>query len=140
MEKTEEKKIFDLATEKLDLYVPLSLEDGCTEDARAFLQPGRPYVRFALKEFMKELLFELIKPAGEWTKDPYYIEKYTGCKKEDVIRKVPEDLWCDWLAQAPDEDRLGGFCDMVRYIRDTCGKYNERALKRAAEIREKLCL
>ena len=33
------------------------------------------------------------------------IEKYRDCKKEDVIRKVPEDLWCDWLAQAPDEDR-----------------------------------
>ena len=33
------------------------------------------------------------------------IEKYTDCKKEDVIRKVPEDLWCDWLAQASDEDR-----------------------------------
>ncbi|MBQ6182459.1 MAG: DUF4116 domain-containing protein [Clostridia bacterium] len=33
------------------------------------------------------------------------IEKYTDCKKEDMIRKVPEDLWCDWLAQAPDEDR-----------------------------------
>ncbi|MBQ7714270.1 MAG: hypothetical protein IJT70_00195, partial [Clostridia bacterium] len=30
--------------------------------------------RFALKEFMKELLFELIKPVGEWTKDPYYID------------------------------------------------------------------
>lgn len=33
------------------------------------------------------------------------IEKYTDCKKEEVIRKVPEDLWCDWLAQAPDGDR-----------------------------------
>ena len=33
------------------------------------------------------------------------IEKYKDCKKEEVIRKVPEDLWCDWLAQAPDEDR-----------------------------------
>ncbi len=33
------------------------------------------------------------------------IEKYKDCKKEDVIRKVPKDLWCDWLAQAPDEDR-----------------------------------
>lgn len=33
------------------------------------------------------------------------IEKYTDCKKEDVIRKVPEDLWCDWLTQAPDGDR-----------------------------------
>ena len=50
MEKTEEKKIFDLATEKLDLYVPLCLEDNCADDAAAFLQPGGPYVRFALKE------------------------------------------------------------------------------------------
>jgi len=33
------------------------------------------------------------------------IEKYTDCKKEDVISKVPEDRWCDWLAQASDEDR-----------------------------------
>ena len=33
------------------------------------------------------------------------IEEYKDCKKEEVIRKVPEDLWCDWLAQAPDEDR-----------------------------------
>ena len=33
------------------------------------------------------------------------IEKYTDCKKEEVIRKVPEDLWCDWLAQASDDDR-----------------------------------
>ena len=74
MEKTEEKAIFDRATEKLDLYVPLCLEDGCADDARDFLQSGGPYVRFALKEFMKELLFELIKPVGEWTKDPYYID------------------------------------------------------------------
>ena len=74
MEKIEEKKIFDLATEKLGLYVPLCLEDGCGEDARAFLQPGGEYVRFAVKEFVKELLFELIKPVGEWTKDPYYID------------------------------------------------------------------
>ena len=74
MTKSEEKAIFDRATEKLDLYVPLCLEDGCTEDAIKFLQPGSEYVRFALKEFMKELLFELIKPVGEWTKDPYYID------------------------------------------------------------------
>lgn len=33
------------------------------------------------------------------------IEKYKDCKKEDVIRKIPEDLWCDWLAQASEEDR-----------------------------------
>ena len=37
-------------------------------------------------------------------------------------------------------DRLGEFCDTVRYIRDICGKYEELALLRAAEIREKLGL
>ena len=74
MNRDEEQTIFDRATEKLDLYVPLCLEDNCADDAAAFLQPGGPYVRFALKEFMKELLFELIKPVGEWTKDPYYID------------------------------------------------------------------
>ena len=85
MEKAEEKAIFDRATEKLDLYVPLCLEDGCADDAREFLRPGGQYVRFALKEFMKELLFELIKPVGEWTKDPYYIDMdpvYETVKKE----------------------------------------------------------
>ena len=74
MEKAEEKEIFDRATEKLDLYVPLCLEDGYSDDAREFLKPGGEYVRFALKEFIKELLFELIRPVGEWTKDPYYID------------------------------------------------------------------
>jgi len=47
MEKAEEKAIFDKATEKLDLYVPLCLEDGCVDDAREFLQPGGQYMRFA---------------------------------------------------------------------------------------------
>ncbi len=32
-------------------------------------------------------------------------EIYKDCKKEEVIRKVPEDLWCDWLERASDEDR-----------------------------------
>ena len=85
MDRTDEKSIFDKATEKLDLYVPLCLEDNCADDAAAFLQPGGPYVRFALKEFMKELLFELIKPVGEWTKDPYYIDMvpiYETVKRE----------------------------------------------------------
>jgi hypothetical protein len=85
MDKTEEKQIFDRATEKLDLYVPLCLEDGCADDARKFLQPGGEYVRFAVKEFMKELLFELIKPVGEWTRDPCYIDMdpiYETVKKE----------------------------------------------------------
>ncbi len=85
MDNAEEKSIFEKATEKLDLYVPLCLEDDCADDARKFLQPGGPYVRFALKEFVKELLFALIKPAGAWTKDPYYIDMdpiYETAKKE----------------------------------------------------------
>ncbi|MCR4682355.1 MAG: hypothetical protein K5647_03370 [Clostridiales bacterium] len=85
MNEEEEKAIFDRATEKLDFYVPLCLEEGCSDDARKFLQPGGEYVRFALKEFMKELLFELIKPVGEWTRDPYYIDMnpvYETVKKE----------------------------------------------------------
>ena len=85
MDKTEEKAIFDKATEKLDLFVLLCLEDGYTDEAREFLKPGGQYVRFAVKEFMKELLFELIRPVGEWTKDPYYIDMnpiYETVKKE----------------------------------------------------------
>ncbi len=49
----EEKTIFDRATEKLDLYVPLPLKYNHIDDARVFLQPGGPYVRFTLKQFMK---------------------------------------------------------------------------------------
>ncbi len=85
MDITEEKAIFERATEKLDLYVPLDLKHGFSDDAMDFLQPGGPYVRFAVKQFMKELLFELIKPVGEWTKDPYYIDMdpiYETVKKE----------------------------------------------------------
>ncbi|MBP5590360.1 DUF4116 domain-containing protein, partial [bacterium] len=37
-------------------------------------------------------------------------------------------------------DRLGEFCDMVGHIRDIYKKYEELALRRAAEIREKLGL
>ena len=74
MDKAEEKKIFDRATEKLDLFVPLCLKNEYVKEAKEFLLPGGQYVRFAVKEFMKELLFELIKPVGEWTKDPYYID------------------------------------------------------------------
>ena len=74
MDIAEEKSIFDRATEKLDLYVPLLLKHNYVDAAKEFLRPGGPYVRFAVKEFMKELIFELIKPVGEWTRDPYYID------------------------------------------------------------------
>jgi hypothetical protein len=33
------------------------------------------------------------------------IDKYTGYQKDDVIGKVPEQLWYEWLEQASDEDR-----------------------------------
>ena len=39
-----ELTVFDRATEKLNLYVPLCLEDNCSDDARKFLQPGGEYV------------------------------------------------------------------------------------------------
>ena len=32
-------------------------------------------------------------------------EKYLDFKKEDVIRKVPEEFWCEWLERASEEDR-----------------------------------
>ncbi len=74
MERTDEKAIFDQATEKLDLYVPLLLKHDSVSYAKEFLQPGGEYVRFAVKEFIRELVWELIKPVGEWTKDPVYID------------------------------------------------------------------
>jgi hypothetical protein len=86
MEIAEEKAIFDRATEKLDLYVPLLLKYNYVVAAREFLQPGGPYVRFAVKEFMKELLGELIKPVGEWTRDPYYIDM------EPIFETVKKEL------------------------------------------------
>ncbi len=85
MNNAKEKEIFDTATEKLDLYVPTLLKHNYTDEAREFLAPHGEYVRFALKEFMKELIFELIRPVGEWTKDPFYIDMapiYETVKKE----------------------------------------------------------
>ncbi|MBO4770846.1 MAG: hypothetical protein J5563_08710 [Clostridia bacterium] len=73
MDRTEEKAIFDRATEKLDLFVPLCLEDNYVSEAKEFLDPGGQYVRFAVKEFMKELLFELIKPV-DFRKESVYID------------------------------------------------------------------
>ena len=44
MNSDEELTVFDRATEKLNLYVPLCLEDNCSDGARKFLQPGGEYV------------------------------------------------------------------------------------------------
>ncbi|MBR3382246.1 MAG: DUF4116 domain-containing protein [Clostridia bacterium] len=58
------------------------------------------------------------------------IEKYTNCKKEDVIRKVPEDLWCDWLAQASDEDRTDvAFMKKLVLRRGECLKFAPDTLR-----------
>ena len=85
--------------------------------------------------------------------DSYYSENVTVAVTEDIslilVRAAPLKIMSIWVNKVDSErehgrllapDRLGEFCDTVRYIRDIYGKYNERALKRAAEIRKKLCL
>ena len=32
-------------------------------------------------------------------------EPYRDCPKKDVIGKLPEEHWCEWLARASEEDR-----------------------------------
>ena len=73
MDKIDEKTIFDTATEKLDIYVPSLLKYQKTDMAREFLSPGGPYVRFAVKQFMKELMGLLIKPDGEFKEEPAFM-------------------------------------------------------------------
>ena len=85
MDTAKEIKIFDKATEKLDLYVPFLLQYGHVDDAKEFLKPGGQYVRFAVKQFMKEILGELIRPVGEWKEDPTFLDMepvYETIKKE----------------------------------------------------------
>ena len=58
------------------------------------------------------------------------IEKYADCKKEDVIRKVPEDLWCDWLGQASEEDRADeAFMKKLVLRRGECLKFASDPLR-----------
>lgn len=82
-----EKDIFDRATEKLDLYVPTLLKHDYVKEAREFLVPGGEYVRFAVKEFMKELIFELIKPT-EYKQESVYIDM--NPIYETVKNELPE--------------------------------------------------
>ncbi|MCR4682356.1 MAG: DUF4116 domain-containing protein [Clostridiales bacterium] len=57
-------------------------------------------------------------------------EKYKDCKKEDVIRKVPEELWCDWLAQASDDDRADeAFMKKMVLRSGECLKYAPGSLR-----------
>ena len=85
--------------------------------------------------------------------DSYYSENVTVDVTDDIhlilVRATPLKIMEIWVNKVDSEhehgkrlspDRLGEFCDTVRYIRDIYGKYNGRALKRAAEIRDKLGL
>ncbi len=57
-------------------------------------------------------------------------EKYKDCKKDEVIRKVPEDLWCDWLAQASEEDRADeAFMKKIVLRRGECLKFAPDSLR-----------
>ena len=126
MTKEEEKAIFDRATEKLDLYVPLLLKHNYVDAAREFLQPGGAYVRFAVKEFMKELIFELIKPVGEWTRDPYYIDMdpiYETVKRELVpCLKETSDGCRAAVGKALDEalEQLVEFKALLQALKSCC--------------------
>ena len=58
------------------------------------------------------------------------IEKYKDCKKEEVTRKVPEDLWCGWLAQASDGDRADeAFMKKLVLRRGECLKFSPDPLR-----------
>lgn len=51
-------------------------------------------------------------------------EKFFDCKKEDVMRKVPDHFWCDWLEHASDEDRTDeGFMKKIILRRGECLKF-----------------
>ncbi len=88
MDRLREKEIFDAATEQLDVYVPACLKRDEVGDAKEFLKPGGPYVRFALKEFVKKLLGEMIRPAGERRRTSEYPDLEPIY--ETVKRELPE--------------------------------------------------
>ena len=73
MDNIDERTVFDTATEKLDVYVPSLLKHQRADLAKEFLQPGGQYVRFAVKQFIKELMGELIKPVGEFKEEPAFL-------------------------------------------------------------------
>ncbi|MBO4770847.1 MAG: DUF4116 domain-containing protein [Clostridia bacterium] len=57
-------------------------------------------------------------------------EKYIDCKKEDVIRRVPDCLWCDWLERAPEEDRADEtFMKKIVLLRGECLKFAPDSLR-----------
>ncbi len=57
-------------------------------------------------------------------------DKYAGYQKNDVIGKVPEQLWYDWLEQASDEDRADDvFMKKVVVRRGECLKFASDSLR-----------
>ncbi|MBO7361278.1 MAG: DUF4116 domain-containing protein, partial [Clostridia bacterium] len=57
-------------------------------------------------------------------------ERYKDCKKEEVIRTVPEDLWCDWLERASEEDRADEiFMKKMVLRRGECLKFAPDSLR-----------
>ncbi len=51
-------------------------------------------------------------------------EKFIDCKREDVIREVPDRFWCDWLEHASDEDRADEvFMKKIVLRRGECLKF-----------------
>lgn len=63
------------------------------------------------------------------------IEKYIDCKKEDMIRSVPDYLWCDWLERAPEEDKADiTFIKKIVTRRGECLKYASDSLRADKDI------
>ena len=63
------------------------------------------------------------------------IEKYIDCKKEDVIRRVPDYLWCDWLERAPEEYKADeAFMKIVIFRCGECLKYAFDSLRSDKDI------
>ncbi|MBO4869138.1 MAG: DUF4116 domain-containing protein [Clostridia bacterium] len=62
-------------------------------------------------------------------------EKYINCKKEEVIRKLPEDLWCDWLEHASDEDKADEtFMKKIVLRRGECLKFAPDPLRSDRDV------
>ena len=97
MDSATEKKIFDTATEKLDVYAPSCIEHNRADLAAEFLEPGGQYVCFAVKEFIKELLGHLIKPVGKWEKCNKFIDMQPIF--ETVKSLMPEHYDVEWELQ-----------------------------------------
>ena len=63
------------------------------------------------------------------------IDKYTDYKKKDVLGKVPEHLWYDWLARAPEADRADEvFMKKLVVRRGECLRFAPDSLRSDREV------